>query len=89
MTNYNEAVHSKEKRQLTAKGNKFLWRCIEIVANSKGLHKYSPEMKEIKDKLSDIVKHLLIDRELTIPEVTEIIKQSNFKLSDYGSSLLS
>lgn len=78
--NYNEAVHSKEKRQLTAKGNKFLWRCIEIVGNSKGLHKYSPEIKEIKEKLTDIIKHLLIDKDLTIEQVKELIKQSNFKL---------
>lgn len=76
MKNHNEAVHSKEKRQLTAKGNKFLWRCIEIVAVSKGLHKYSPEMKELKEKLQTLIHHLLIDKELTIKEVTELIKNS-------------
>lgn len=77
MKNHNEAVHSKEKRQLTAKGNKFLWRCIEIVGNSKGLHKYSPEIKEVKEQLTTLIKHLLIDKELTIKEVTELIKQTN------------
>jgi len=77
MKNYSEAVHSKQKRILTAKGNKFLWRCIEIVGNSKGLHKYSPEMKPVKEQLTTLIKHLLIDKELTIKEVTELIKQTN------------
>lgn len=87
MKNYNEAVHCKEKRELTAKGNKFVWRCIEIVGNSKGLHVYSPQMKELKEKVREIIHHLLIDKELTIAEVTELIKQSNFKLQDYENTL--
>lgn len=84
--NYNEAVHSKEKRQLSAKGYKFLWRCIDIIANSKGLSRYSPQMKEVKEKLTTIIHHLLIDKELSIQEVTELIKQSNFKLENYETS---
>lgn len=83
MKNYNEAVHSKQKRQLTAKGNKFLWRCIDIIANSRGLHKYSPEMKEVKEKFSNIIHILLIDKELSIKEVTEIIKSSRFISEDF------
>jgi len=77
MKNYSEAVHNKQSRVLTAKGNKFLWRCIEIVGNSKGLHRYSPEIKEVKEQLTTLIKHLLIDRELTIKEVTELIKTTN------------
>lgn len=76
MKNYSEYICNKANRQLTAKGNKFLWRCITIVADSKGLNKYSPEMKEPKEKISEIIKHLLIDKELTKDDVIELIKTS-------------
>lgn len=76
--NHSEAVADKSKRQLTAKGNKFLWRCIDIVANSKGSNRYAPEMKEVKDGLESLIKYLLIDKGHTIKEVVEIIKQSEY-----------
>lgn len=79
MKNYSELIADKQKRKLTAKGNKFVWRCIDIIAASKGLHKYSPEMKPIKEKFVPIVHHLIIDKEMTIQEITEVIKQSQFK----------
>lgn len=35
-------------------------------------------MKELKNRLDTVIKHLLIDKEHTINEVTEMIKQSRF-----------
>lgn len=80
MKNFNEAVKCPVKRQLTAKGYKFLNRCNHIIAEANASNIYAAEMKPIKEKLKTIVEHLLIDKGLTIAEVTELIKQSNFKL---------
>jgi len=76
--NYNEAVANKQKRQLTAKGNQFLWRCIDIVAASKASNRYAPEMKELKERLEHVIKYLLVDKEHSIKEVIEIIKSSEY-----------
>lgn len=78
MKNYSEAIRCKKERTLTAKGNKFVWRCVDIIAASKGLNKYSPEMKEVKEKFFNVVKYLLIDEEMGIEQVTELIKSSRF-----------
>lgn len=78
MKNYSVIIKSKQERTLTAKGNKFVWRCVDIIAASKGLNKYSPEMKTVKEKFSNVVKYLLIDKELSIEQVTDLIKSSRF-----------
>jgi len=77
MKNYGEMVKDKQKRQLTAKGNSFIWRCIDIIAKSKGLNRYSPEMKETKETFKELAHHLLIDKELSQKKIIEIIKNSN------------
>lgn len=71
--NYSDTISNKENRQLTAKGNKFIWDCIKIVANYKGVCIYSQEIKEQKDKLKEIITFLLIDKELSIADVKQII----------------
>ena len=79
MKNYSEAVKDKSKRQLTAKGNTFVWRCIDIVANAKGTNKFSPDFKADKEKIRVLIHDLLIDKELSIKDVTELIKEYKFK----------
>ena len=74
MKNYSETICNKEKRQLTAKGYKFLTQIVQIVANKNGLHRCQSEFKPVKEKIYNLIHHLLIDKELTINEVKEIIK---------------
>lgn len=78
MKNYSDTIKSKKERILTAKGNKFIWRCVDIIAQSKGLHKYSPQMKETKERFFNVVEYLLIDKEMSTTEVAELIKSSRF-----------
>lgn len=73
MKNYSELIKSKSERTLTAKGYKFLWRGIALIAETKGLSIYSIEMKESKEKFSNIIKHLIIDKEMNINEIKELI----------------
>ncbi len=79
MKNYSEAVKDKSKRQLTAKGNSFVWRCIDIVAKAKGTNKFAPDFKEDKEKIRVLIHDLLIDKEMTIKDVTALIKEYKFK----------
>jgi hypothetical protein len=74
MKNYSETICNKSKRQLSAKGNDFLQKCIMIALNKKDLNRYSQEAKPIKSKMKDLIHFLLIDEEKTIEEVKEIIK---------------
>lgn len=77
MKNHSELIKNVSERTLTAKGYKFLWRCIDIIAEHKGLNRYSREMRETKDSFSRIVKILIIDRGMTTDEVVDIIKKAN------------
>ncbi len=74
MKNYSDTICNKTKRQLSAKGNDFLQKCIMIALNKKGLNRYSNEAKPIKSKMKDLIHYLLIDEEKTIDEVKEIIR---------------
>lgn len=76
MKNYSELIKNKTERTLTAKGNAFLWRCIDIVADKNGISRYDTRMKEIKQKLSIAIKFLIIDKNLSINEIKEIIQKS-------------
>lgn len=78
MKNYSDLIKDKSKRTLTAKAYKFLWKCIDIIAESKGLNRYSLEMRPVKEKFSKIINHLIIDKEMTISEITELIKSRQF-----------
>jgi len=72
--NYSDLIKSKENRTLTAKGYKFLWKCIDVVADNKGLSRYSKDLKGIKEKLRLIIEQLIIDEEKTLQEIKSIIK---------------
>lgn len=78
MKNHNEAVKCPIRRILTAKGSKFLWKCIDIAAEVKGCHRYSKEFRETKEKLRSIIEHLLIDKGLTIEQTKELIKSRKY-----------
>lgn len=76
--NHSEYIKSVKNRTLTAKGLKFLNRCIDIACENKGYTRYHTEMKELKVKLSDILTHLFIDKGLTKDEIIELIKSRKY-----------
>lgn len=82
MRNESEFIKCSKKRFLTAKAQKFVDRCIEIAANQRGLNRYSPEFKEVKDKISSLLKSLFIDKNKSIDEIKEMIR--NRTLNDYS-----
>ena len=77
--NYSELIKDKNKRLLTAKGYKFQWQCIELIANTKNVNccRFSPEIKELKNKFTNIYLHLVIDKELNLKQIKELIKNRN------------
>ena len=74
MKNYSQTICNLQKRQLTAAGNKFIEKCTEIVCNKNGFYKYTPEYREVKTKLRELIEPLFFDKLLTIAEVKTIIK---------------
>lgn len=74
MKNHSEYIKSVTERTLTAKGYKFLNRCIEIACENKGYTRYHSEMKPLKEKLSNIIHVLFIDKNMTHKEISELIK---------------
>lgn len=80
--NYSDLIKDKPKKILTAKGYKFLWKCIDIVAKQRGLNRYSQELKPVKEKLKEILSYLIIDKELSIEEIKEIVKNRTLNLNN-------
>jgi hypothetical protein len=80
--NYSEFIKDKQKRTLTAKGYKFIWKCIDIVAGQNNLNRYSKELKHLKDKLTTLLTHLIIDQEKTINEIKEMIKNRTLLITN-------
>lgn len=78
MKNYSDTIKSKSERTLTAKGYSFVWKCIDIVADQKGLCRYDSNLKETKEKLKKVLTDLLIDKEMSINEIKELIKSRAF-----------
>ena len=74
MKNYSDLIKNKQKRTLTAKGNKFVWKCVDIVAKQKGLTIYHAEIKPLKEKLNSILYFLMIDKELELVDIKLMIK---------------
>lgn len=72
--NETDLIKSTAKRQLTAKGYKFLNRCIEIMSIQHGLTRYHKEMKPKKEKLSMLINRLIIDERKSIEEIKDMIK---------------
>ena len=80
MKNESTFIKCSKKRTLTAKALKFLNRCIDIMAKQKGLTRYHAELKPLKEKLSTIIYHLFIDKQLSIEDIKELIKNRNKNL---------
>ena len=72
--NYSETIKDKQKRTLTAKAYKFVHNCIEISANQEGLTRYHAQMKPLKEKIYSLMNYLILDKELSIQEIKELIK---------------
>ena len=72
--NYNEYIRCIHTRTLSAKGYKFLSRCVDIACANKGLTRYHKETREMSAKLKEIITHLFIDRGMTHTEIAELIK---------------
>lgn len=78
MKNHSEYIKDVSKRTLTAKGYKFLSRCIDIACANKGYTRYHAEMKPLKEKLSNIIHTLFIDKGMTHTEIADLIKSRKF-----------
>ena len=74
MKNYSELIRSKNKRVLTAKGCRFLWRCIDVIALQNNTSRYSTEIKPLKEKLTVLIHHLIIDKGCSIEDIKAMIK---------------
>lgn len=78
MKNYSDTIKSKSERTLTAKGYSFVWKCIDIVAEQKGLCRYDQNLKETKEKIKNVLIDLLIDKEMSINQIKDLIKSRSF-----------
>jgi len=74
MKNETEFIKCSRNRHLTAKASKFLSRCIEIAAQQHGLTRYHSGFKPTKERISKIVTSLFIDKNKSIQDVKELIK---------------
>ena len=74
MINETILIKSTKERTLTAKGYKFLIKCIDIASKQRGLTRYHLEIKETKDKLRNVVTSLIIDKGLSIEDIKDLIK---------------
>lgn len=80
MRNETEFIKCSKNRHLTAKAQKFLDRCIEIGLDQYGLVRYDSRTKPYKDKLSELIKTLFIDKGLSIDDIKELIKNRKITL---------
>lgn len=82
MRNETEFIKSTSERTLTAKASKFANKCIVVMAEQRGYTRYHKEIKEVKEKLTNLLIHLFIDKRMTINEIKEAIKNRTvtFKL---------
>lgn len=81
MKNYSDLIKSKEQRILTAKGYKFVWKCIDIVAKQNNTSRYSNEIKRQKDLLKKTIEDLIFEKGLSISEIKSLIKDRFKKIS--------
>ena len=87
MKNETALIKSTQKRQLTAKGNKFVWQCIAVIAQQNNLHRYSQELKPLREKLRTVLYFLIIDEGKNIDQIKDMIKHrkinfENIKISE-------
>lgn len=69
-------IADSSKRQLTARGYKFLEKMRFFAAEMRGVTRFHSEMKTINEQIGKIVTHLIIDRKLSEAEIKEIVKNS-------------
>jgi len=74
--NETSLIKSSIRRTLTAKGNKFCYRLVDVAAKQRGLTRYHKEFRPLKEKLLDSVKSLIIDHGKNEKEIKLIIKRS-------------
>lgn len=74
--NETDLIKSTAKRQLTAKGYRFLNRCISALEKNTGLNRYSKEIKPKKEKLSLLIHSLIIDKKMTIKQIKDAYENS-------------
>lgn len=77
--NYSSLIRNKKERTLTAKGYKFLWDCIDVIALQHNLSRYSHELRPLKEKLKKLLTYLLIDEEKSIKEIKSMIANRAIK----------
>lgn len=74
--NYSDLIKDKKNRTLTAKGYKFLSKCIDIAAEQRGLTRYHKEIKPIREQLRAILTHLIVDLEYSTAEIKKVVQTS-------------
>lgn len=74
--NETDLISSTSKRQLTAKGVKFVERMRVFAAEQRGLTRHHKEMREINDKIGKIVSFLIIDKRMNQDQIKDIVKDS-------------
>lgn len=74
MKNQTELIKCSNKRILTAKGYKFTYRCVDILADQFNTNRYAPEFKELKNKLINLLISLIIDKGMTLEQIKDAIK---------------
>jgi len=76
--NHTELIKDKSKRTLTAKGNSFVWKCLDIIAKLKSTHRYSKDFKDVQIKFKSIIYDLIIDKGMSISDIIELIKSRQY-----------
>ena len=79
--NYSELIKDVNQRTLTAKGYKFIWDCIRVIAKQNNTSMYDPKIKPLKEKLTNVMEYLIFEEGKTIPEIKKMIKERNKKLT--------
>jgi hypothetical protein len=73
MKNQSDTICNKQKRQLTAKANKFVTRCSDIALNKRGINRYCADARPMKAKVKELLHYLFLDLEYSIDQAKEVI----------------
>jgi hypothetical protein len=73
MKNQSETICNKQKRQLTAKANKFVTQCSDIALNKKGINRYCADARPIQNKVKELLHYLFFELEYSISQAKEVI----------------
>lgn len=78
--NYSKLIRNKEKRELSAAGYKFFYRCFQLACEQRKLTVYHKKTKPLKDKLKKLMEHLIIDREMSKEEIKELVQNKKIEI---------